>query len=161
LRRLVLFVCALLLAASPAFAQTFTLQERTLVLSAATTTAVVPVRGEAAVILLDIVTITTADGDDEVDFYVQTTYDGTSWVDLANVHVATADDGTTQKTVVVIGSPAAGIAQLDDPTDGTLADDTNADIPMGIALRIKTAITGATAPSYAFIAKGLWTGDLR
>jgi hypothetical protein len=106
-----------------------------------------------AIVFINITTATLADADDEVDFYLQTTYDeGTSWVDLANVHLANADNGSPQKTMISIGAIPAGVAQLDDPTDGAIADDTNADYPVGSQLRIKTTVTGATAPTYAYSA---------
>lgn len=104
-----------------------------------------------AVVYVNITTATLVDGDDEVDFYIQTTYDdGTTWIDLANVHLATADNGSPQKTLIFISDMAAGVAQLDDPTEGTISDDTNADYPVGSQMRIKTLITGATAPTYAY-----------
>ena len=104
-----------------------------------------------AIVFFNITTATLADGDDEVDFYLQTTYDnGTSWVDLANIHLANADNGSPQKTMIEIGAIPAGVDQLDDPTDGSIADDTNANYPIGSQLRIKTAVTGATAPTYAY-----------
>lgn len=105
-----------------------------------------------AVVLINITTATLADGDDEVDFYLQTTYDGTNWTDLANVHLANADNGSPQKTVIEVGAIPAGVAQLDDPTDGAVADDQNVDYPLGSQLRIKTAVAGATAPTYAYSA---------
>ncbi len=109
-----------------------------------------------AIVFINITTATLPDGDDEVDFYLQTTYDeGTSWVDLANVHLANADNGSPQKTMISIGAIPAGVAQLDDPTDGAIADDTNADYPVGSQLRIKTAVTGATAPTYAYSATAI------
>jgi hypothetical protein len=110
-----------------------------------------------AAIYIDITTITTTDVDDEVDFYLQTTYDGgTTWIDLANVHVENADDGLTQKTFIFISQIGVGIAQTDGGTDGTLTDDTNVDYPMGSQLRIKTAVTGATDPTYAYSASGIF-----
>ncbi|NIM21236.1 MAG: hypothetical protein GTN64_02260, partial [Candidatus Latescibacteria bacterium] len=89
--------------------------------------------------------------------YLQTTYDdGTTWIDIANVHLANADNGSPQKTLIDIGSGAAGVAQADDPTDGSLADDTNNDYPLGSQLRIKTAVAGATAPTYSYSATVLF-----
>ena len=108
-----------------------------------------------AVVRLDVTTITTPDGDDEVDFYVQTSYnEGTDWADLENVHYATGDDGTTAIVLIVIGGPqssAVGRAE----TDGTLADSSKLDLPLGDRLRIRTAVTGATAPTYAYNAEVL------
>ncbi len=108
------------------------------------------------VIVLDVTTITTPDGDDEIDFYFQTTYDGgTTWTDLENVHFATADNGTPAKRIVRLGPPGP-ISSADkaaDNTDGTLADDTKNAYPLGAFIRAKTAVTGATAPTYAYSAK--------
>ena len=69
-----------------------------------TTTAITTVGGfETATVVLDVTTLTLADADDEVDFYIQTTYDaGTTWTDIENVHFTTADDGTTQTRLVKI-----------------------------------------------------------
>jgi hypothetical protein len=57
--------------------------------------------------------------------------------------------------MIAIGAIPAGVAQLDDPTDGAIADDTNADYPVGSQLRIKTTVTGATAPTYAYSATAI------
>lgn len=108
------------------------------------------------VIYLDITTLTTADGDDEVDFYIQTTYDDDNliWFDVENVHFANADDGTTPTKILIYDSHQSA-AVVRDATDGTLADDSKLDIPLGIKIRIKTAVTGATAPTYAYQAHGI------
>lgn len=108
------------------------------------------------VVYVNITTITTADADDEVDFYIQTTYDGgTTWVDLSNVHVDNTDNGSTQKTFIFISAIGAGIDQVDGGTDGTLTDDTNVNYAVGSQMRVKTAITGATAPTYAYTATAI------
>lgn len=122
-----------------------------------TTTAVTNLQvAHEAIVFINITVATLADGDDEVDFYLQTTYDeGTSWVDLANVHLANSDNGSPQKTMIEIGAIPAGVDQLDDPTDGSIADDTNANYPIGSQLRIKTTVTGATAPTYAYSATAI------
>jgi hypothetical protein len=99
---------------------------------------------------LDVTTCTTADGDDEVDFYVQISY-GDGWTDAENVHLDNSDNGSTPTYVLVFG--IADVASTDTATaftDGTLADGTKVRIPLGAQLRIKTAVTGATAPTYAY-----------
>ena len=120
-------------------------------LSAAETTSAVNVNHPNAAVYLDITKITTADGDDEVDWYVQTTYDGTHWTDLECIHRDNADNGGTAELILISGPPnvlaaAVGVAV----TDGALADDTKALLPLGTQMRIKVAITGATAPTYAY-----------
>ena len=104
----------------------------------------------SAVLRLNVTTITTPDGDDEVDFYIQTSYDaGATWVDVEAIHYATADNGNTAALVAVISLPqSSAVART--ATDGTLADDTKLDIPLGDRLRIKTKVTGATDPTYAY-----------
>jgi len=103
-----------------------------------------------AVLQLDVTKITTPDVDDEVDFYIQTSYDeGSNWIDLENIHFANADNGTTSTRLVVLGLPqSSAVARA--VTDGALADDTKLDLPFGDRIRIKTTVTGATAPTYAY-----------
>ena len=75
-----------------------------------------------AVIRLDITEITTPDGDDEVDWYIQTSYNGgVDWADLENVHVATAENGTTEIHLIVIGRPDTTTTSRPE-TDAGLAD---------------------------------------
>ncbi|NIO42633.1 MAG: hypothetical protein GTO41_22295, partial [Burkholderiales bacterium] len=98
--------------------------------------------------------LTLPDGDDEVDFYFQTTYDGSTWTDLENVHFDNADNGTTPTKIVRLG-PWAPISTADkatDNTDGAIADDTKRAWPIGSQIRIKTTVTGASAPTYAYSA---------
>lgn len=109
---------------------------------------------KSAIVRLDVTKLTLADGDDEVDFYVQTSYNGgADWADIENIHFDNADNGTTAIKLIVIGTPVdapdAPIAE----TDGTLADDTQNDIPLGDRIRVKTTVTGATAPTYAYNAE--------
>ncbi len=107
----------------------------------------------AAVLDLDVAALTTPDADDEVDFYFQTKING-RWQDFANVHFVQADNGSTPKRTVLIGPPKEGVAAAINPTDGTIADNTvSANMPLGEALRVKTAVTGATAPSYNYSVK--------
>lgn len=132
-----------------------TLQDATGSLTAADTSEAVTVGSyRTVVIYLDITTLTTADGDDEVDFYIQTTYDKSTWLDMENIHFANADDGTTPTKILTYDS-YQNAASARDVTDGTLADDTKLDIPLGQQIRIKTAVTGATAPTYAYQAHGI------
>jgi hypothetical protein len=111
------------------------------------------------VVILRVTTITTADGDDEVDFYFQTAHDDNSgspaWTDLENIHFDNADNGTTATRVVRLG-PWAPISTADKGaavSDGALADDTKLAYPVGWMIRIKTTVTGATAPTYAYSAE--------
>ena len=64
------------------------------------------VRGEIytrATVTLLVTTLTLPDADDEVDFYLQTTYDGgTNWVDVENIHFDNSDNGATAKRVITI-----------------------------------------------------------
>jgi len=75
-------------------------------LTAGETTSVLSTRGRFATITLDVTTLTLADADDEVDFYIQTTYDGgTNWVDCQNIHFDNSDNGATAlKSLVVDGA---------------------------------------------------------
>lgn len=112
-----------------------------------------------AIVQLLVTTLTLADADDEVDFWLQTTYDdGTTWVDLENVHFSNADNGTTASKILTIGWPRAS-NPAQNITDGTLADNTKLDLPPGGQLRIKTGVTGATAPTYAYSAKATLIGE--
>ena len=93
-------------------AQNFNFNVTSDALTTAYTTPVVLAGGQygtTATIFLNVSTITTPDADDEVDFYIQTTYDGgTSWTDVENVHFATADDGNTATRIIVIDGAKDG-----------------------------------------------------
>jgi hypothetical protein len=104
---------------------------------------------KVAVVDLNVTQITTPDGDDEIDFYIQTTFDGIDWVDRAQVHFATANNGQTARRLVLFGQPASD-ADIVTPTDGAIADNTDANVPLGLKVRIKVVLTGATAPSYNY-----------
>ncbi len=105
-----------------------------------------------AVVQLSVTELIMADADDEVDFYIQTQLPDGSWADVANAHFANADEPITTATRLIgIGPKAAGVAVIT-PTDGTLADDTSVDLPLGSAIRIRVVLTGATAPTYAYSA---------
>ena len=106
-----------------------------------------------AVVRLDVTTQTLPDGDDEVDFYIQTSYnEGVDWVDLENFHLATAQNGGTSIREIIIDSNQSNVGAITE-TDGTLADNTKNTLPLGDRLRISTAVTGATAPTYAYNAE--------
>jgi len=102
-------------------------------------------------------TITT-DADDEVDFFLQTTYDGTNWVDILNIHFGVGIAGTTYKKLLIIGAsvnPAEDTTASKEPideTDGALADDGETKLPIGMWMRWKVVITGD--PTYAYASKG-------
>lgn len=156
---LFLAMCFLLAIGPPLAAQSvWVLRSASGDLTAADTSSEVDARFDEGVVFLNVTKITTADGDDEVDFYVQTTYDGgTNWSDLENVHFDNADNGTAAKKILAIGvteNPATLTAQ--NSTDGTLADDTKLYLPIGSQIRIKTAVTGASAPTYAYSATVLF-----
>jgi hypothetical protein len=124
-------------------------------LTAAETTTAVAMIGINAGIYMNVMKLTTPDADDEVDFYIQTTYDGTNWFDLSCLHFATADNGNTPKHIFVFGPPsvlASSVSVL--ATDGTLTDNTKVLAPLGTHIRIKTKVTGATAPTYAYSCTG-------
>lgn len=105
-----------------------------------------------AVVQLSVTELIMADADDEVDFYIQTQLPDGSWADVANAHFDDTDEPITTATRLVgIGPKAAGVAVIT-PTDGTLADDTDVDLPLGSAVRIRVVLTGATAPTYAYSA---------
>lgn len=104
-----LFLCLL---APDARAQSFIFAD-TGTFSAATTLAAKPTLGQSAIIFIDITTLTLADADDEVDFYIQTTYDGaTTWTDLQNFHFSNSDNGSTASKVAVITSDLDGPGEM-------------------------------------------------
>jgi hypothetical protein len=120
------FLLALQLGDSISVDRIQTLREASGNLTAAeTTTALSNLGGfETAIVFLNITTLTLADADDEVDFYLQTTYDdGTTWVDIQNFHFDNGDNGTTahrisyvnasvpphgQFSVTAVANPSAG-----------------------------------------------------
>lgn len=111
----------------------------------------------SAIIDLRVTALVMADADDEVDFYIQTHLNG-QWIDVANVHFDNGDEPiTSANRLIGIGPKAAGVAVIT-PTDGGIADNTSQDVPLGAAVRIKTIVTGATAPSYAYEARIGFTG---
>src|SRR3990167_800222 len=104
---------------------------------------------------LSVTTVTTPDADDEVRFWLQTTYDnGTTWRDLANVLLTTAHNGVAQARHIEI-NPAASATNIDTSDAGTgggaLADNAvHANLPIADRVRVKTTTAGATLPSYAY-----------
>ena len=103
-----------------------------------------------AVVLLNVTALVMADADDEVDFYIQTQLPDGDWADVAKAHFDNGDEPIAGATRLIgIGPKAAGVAVIT-PTDGTLSDDTNDDLPLGLAVRIRVVLTGATAPTYAY-----------
>ena len=72
-----------------------------------------------------------------------------SWIEVAQVTYATADDGTSPHCVVVIGGEGAG-PQIVDDLNVALADNTVLALPLGDRLRLRTTIAGATAPTYNY-----------
>lgn len=92
-------------------AQQFELRSASGALTAAENTT--PVTGlsdfGSCTVFLDVTTITTPDSDDEVDFYLQTTYNGgVSWTDVENVHFAIADNGNTATRILFIDGAKEG-----------------------------------------------------
>jgi hypothetical protein len=66
-------------------------------------------RLSSATVRIDITKLTLADADDEVDFYVQTSYDGgASWVDCQNFHFTTDDNGSTALVEALIDGAVHG-----------------------------------------------------
>ena len=133
--------------------RTITLRSASGDLTAGETTTAIDVTGTNAAVFLNVTKLTTTDADDEVDFYIQTTYDDTNYVDLSCLHFGTTDTGTTPQYIFVFGPPsvlATSVGVL--ATDGTLTDNTKQLMPLGIKMRIKTKVTGVTAPTYAYAA---------
>lgn len=104
--------------------------------------AIIAVKGDTVVL----------DAGEELDLYFQTTYDGINWVDVRNVHYANADPLLPSPYVVVtiMGMPADQESDMVEGElgtsvflDGTLADDTEVDLPLGIGLRLRVKTTNA------------------
>lgn len=104
------------------------------------------------VVTLNVTTLTVPDADDVVDFWLQTTYDdGVTWIDVENANYVTGDTGTTPTLIFFVDAhDITGVVGALTPTDGALAADTKAKFPLGDQLRWKTAVAGATAPTYAY-----------
>ena len=115
------FLLATLLSCVPAsyaHAQNFTFDTPSGALTAAVSASLTSA-GYAAIVYLDVTTLTLPDADDEVDFYIQTTYDGgASWTDVQNVHFTDADDGTTAEMILIVDGTKDGPGTIQ-PTRGT------------------------------------------
>lgn len=102
-----------------------------------------------AAVLLNITKVTAIAGED-VDFFLQTTYDGgTTWTDIENIQVDEAENGTTLSKVLVV-TPNRPTAKdvAENSTDGTLTNNTKLDLPLGSRLRFKVTINNT--PTYAY-----------
>ncbi len=85
---------------------------------------------------------TYGSGGTSVDAYVQTSFDGATWIDIINFHPTTASlsniynlTSLTPKTTAVV------------PTDGTLSANTAVDGILGSSLRVKYKSAGTYAGS--------------
>ena len=80
---------------------------------------------------------------EEIDIYIQTTFNGEDWFDIRNIHFDDGDEpggGIWHGVVVIVGLPADDtpvVTETASLTDAALADDTAIDLPLGIALRFK------------------------
>ena len=100
-----------------------------------------------AVFTLKITTLSLANASDEADFHFQTSYDGgRTWHALANVHWATAENGTTPTRFVFVSEPATTVTDI---TPDTTANDDTAltNMPLGGQVRIYLDLTIGDAPS--------------
>lgn len=71
----------------------------------------------SATVFLSVTTLTLPDADDEVDFYIQVSYNGgVNWTDVQNVHFTNADDGTTPLVLVVIDGANDGKGRIQSRT---------------------------------------------
>lgn len=93
----------------------------------------------------------------EVDFYAQTKLNGT-WVDVANVHFAFAQEPIqVANRLIAVGPKDVGVVVIT-PTDGAIADNTSQDVTLGEAVRVKVIVTPdgdapPVSPTYAYEAK--------
>lgn len=117
-----------------------TIQSATGALTAAATTSAVSTLGRYAIITLDVTTITTADADDEIDFYIQTTYDNTNWVDCENIHFDNSDNGSTAKRVIVIDGALDGPGSIKSiaGTDPAAGGEVSETVPANAVWRLKS-----------------------
>lgn len=81
-------------------------------------------------------------GGTSVDAYVQTTIDGTNWIDIANFHFTGADAAK-----VLSVSASGDLAANPTLTDGSLAADTVLSGLIGDQLRVKYIVVGTYAAS--------------
>jgi len=80
---------------------------------------------------------------EELDIYIQTTFNNEDWYDIRNIHFDDGDEpggGIWHGVVVIVGLPADDtpvVTETASLTDAALADDTAIDLPIGVALRFK------------------------
>lgn len=86
-----------------------------------------------------------------IRIYVQTSYDGTDWADVANIAYTTDATNATRREAVWTSHPRGAATRVPDTDlskDGTLADNTVASVPSGQYLRLKVVASATTgAPS--------------
>lgn len=92
------------------------------------------------------------DAGEELDVYIQTTYDGTNWYDVRNLHWANADGalpapaavvGVTRSPNAVQSTVLEGEHAVTNFLDAAVADDTEVDLPLGIKTRARVKTTNA------------------
>jgi hypothetical protein len=88
------------------------------------------------VVLHFILTSFVLEGGEQIDVIVQTTYDGTNWVDIRGVHFSNGDESATYHIVVLVALGTSG-AVIEGATLPTLGDDAANAIPPGKAIRYK------------------------
>lgn len=76
--------------------------------------------------------------------WVQTTFDGTNWMDIANFAF------TTTTALRAFHLTNAAVTSIATPTDGTLADGTAVDGFLGPRLRVKLTTTGTYTGASSF-----------
>lgn len=111
-----------------------------------------------AIVTINLVTLTLPNASDEVDFYIQTTYDmGQNWHALANIHFTNTETGTTPKHVIFLSDPATTVTNIT-PTATVADDNVNSTVPIGDRIRIflDLTIVGAISVNYTaqVLAKG-------
>lgn len=95
--------------------------------------------GYTAIIYLDVTELDLNDGDDEVDIFLQTTYDdATSWTDIQNIHFTDDDDGTTAQLILIIdgAKDGPGTQQATEGTDPATGSEVSETVPANTIWRI-------------------------
>ena len=111
-----------------------------------------------AVVTINCSALATPNAADEVDFYIQTSYDGgKNWHALADIHFTNTDDGTTPVHVIFLSDPSTTVTNI--TPSATVGDDAvNSTVPIGDRIRIflDLTITGAISVTYSaqLLAKG-------
>ncbi len=72
-----------------------------------------------------------------------------TWTNVARESYAQADNATAPVFVLIIGEQAAGVDIIVD-VQADLAADGVRELPLGSRLRVRTAVEGATAPTYRY-----------